>query len=280
MNNSQTKVSLQRLLTEAPPITVGSNKHHEFVRWRNLVLRTLEKIYGNKSTEYKQFSDLQFTYEPSSYFNGVDYSLDEKKQFESDHKIAIKLIVDLIHELDLFTEKETIQQSTQEQETSRKIFISHSFNDKDVVSQLIEILQTIGVTEDSIYCSSFSEYGTDLGQNFIDRIKNELSSNTLVIFLLSHNFYASPTCLCEMGASWALSRNHIPVLIPPFKFTDMKGVIPHSHGIYINDPFEINKLKEYIEKSLHVTSKLSQTSWERKRDNIISRITDQLKSKQ
>jgi len=108
------------------------------------------------------------------------------------------------------------------------------------------------------------------------KIKEELSSDSLVILVLSKNFYESPVCLCEMGATWVLAKEHIPVLVPPFDFSDMKGVIPLSQGLKINEPLKLNLLKEKIEKDFDLKTTMSSSTWERKRDRIVSRIDKSL----
>ncbi|MGV6831280.1 MAG: hypothetical protein ACWA5P_06945, partial [bacterium] len=83
---------------------------------------------------------------------------------------------------------------------------------------------------DKIFCTSFEGYGIDLGNNFLDAIKDELSSESLVLFVLTTNFYKSPICMCEMGATWVLSKEHIPIVVPPLDFSDVEGVIPLTQG--------------------------------------------------
>ena len=116
-----------------------------------------------------------------------------------------------------------------------KIFISHATKDKLIVEELIEILESMGIDSTQIFCSSFEGYGIPLGANFLDQIKQELSSDVLVLFVLTENFYDSKICLCEMGAAWALSKQHIPIVVPPLSYQDIQGVIPLTQGLMIND---------------------------------------------
>jgi len=115
------------------------------------------------------------------------------------------------------------------------------------------------------------------GENFLERIKEELNNNILVIFLLSNNFYESPICLCEMGATWVKTNLHIPIIIPPFGFGDIKGVIPLTHGLKITDGAALNQIKTQIEKIFKINNKLDFSTWERKRDRIINRIEKTIK---
>ncbi|MBS7255994.1 toll/interleukin-1 receptor domain-containing protein [Flavobacterium branchiicola] len=152
-----------------------------------------------------------------------------------------------------------------------KIFISHSSLDSKYVEKIIDLLETIGVPSNKIFCSSFEGYGIKLGKDFLEQLRNELSENVLVIFILSNNFYSSVISLCEMGATWIKTNDHIPMLIPPFDYSDMKGVIPTSHGMKIDEKEGYNSFKELIEKYLNIFP-INTSIWERKRDNHLKEI--------
>lgn len=158
----------------------------------------------------------------------------------------------------------------------KKVFISHSSIDKNFAGNMIELLEAMGVSSNQIFCSSFEGYGIPLGEQFLERIKNELNNEVLVLFILSENFYNSPICLCEMGATWVKTNNHIPILIPPFEFSDVKGVIPKIQGMKINEKVKWNLLKENVESFFEI-ERINTSAWERKRDKIHSEITKQLK---
>ena len=158
------------------------------------------------------------------------------------------------------------------QETKMKrIFISHSSSDKAYVEKIIDILGIIGVPSDKIFCTSFEGYGVALGDNFLEKIKSEFDNDLIVIFVLSKNFYKSPICLCEMGATWIKTKLHIPILIPPFKYENIKGVIPQTNGMMINDKLKYNSLKVTIEEAFKL-SQIDASIWERKRDNVLDEI--------
>jgi hypothetical protein len=157
-----------------------------------------------------------------------------------------------------------------------KVFISHSSEDSNIVEEVIEILEVVGLDSNQIFCTSFEGYSIGFGENFLNTIKCELSSDSLVIFILSKNFYESPVCLCEMGAAWALVKEHIPILIPPLEYSDIKGVIPLSQGFKINEPLKLNLFKEKIESDFSISNKLTMSIWERKRDRIIARIEKEI----
>lgn len=154
----------------------------------------------------------------------------------------------------------------------RKVFISHSSLDTDIVDELLDILKLIGLRQDQIFCSSIPGYGIPLGDHLFERLKSELSDDIAVIFVLSENFYNSPICLAEMGAAWVLSRDHAPLVVPPFSFSKVQGVLKNTIGITINNKHDINGLSEWIEREFGITN-TSGRDWERSRDKILKRIT-------
>lgn len=153
----------------------------------------------------------------------------------------------------------------------KEIFISHSSLDAKYVEKLIDILEVIGVPSDKIFCSSFEGYGVRLGNDFLQDIRKRLNSQVLVIFVLSENFYSSVVSLCEMGATWVKTNSHIPILIPPFDYKDVKGVIPTSNGMKINEKQKYNSLKSVVEELIDLQP-INNAVWERKRDNILKEL--------
>jgi hypothetical protein len=269
--------SLEKLLEKANEIKKEDSDDPDFKIWKNLVIRTLMKVYGDESFPVKEFKNLRFYYNPVISFLGDDHSRDHIIAFRRDFATAKKFISSLIEELK--EEHQELGSVTAEKEVVRtvsKVFISHSSFDRDFVEEIIDILETIGLSSDNIFCSSFDGYGIDLGENFLERLRNELDETILVLFILSENFYKSPICLCEMGATWIKTNEHIPILIPPFDFKDIQGVIPLTQGFRINDPMKLNLFREKIE-ILFGLKAIDVSSWERKRDRTLGRINDILK---
>lgn len=153
----------------------------------------------------------------------------------------------------------------------KEIFISHSSLDAKYVEKIIDILEIIGVPSEKIFCSSFEGYGVRLGNDFLQDIRKRLNSQVLVVFVLSENFYSSVVSLCEMGATWVKTNLHIPVLIPPFDYKDVKGVIPTTNGMKINEKPKYNSLKTIVEEFLDLEP-INNSVWERKRDNLLKEL--------
>lgn len=180
----------------------------------------------------------------------------------------------IVHPLGALRTKKQFELSTVKKgDALKKIFISHATKDKEIIEELIDLLESIGINSTQIFCSSFEGYGIPLGDNFLDKIKQELSSEVLVLFVITNNFYESKVCLCEMGAAWALFKGHIPIVVPPLSYSDIQGVIPLTQGMLINEVPKLNSLKEKLENDFCVEQKISLNNWERKRDRFINNIS-------
>lgn len=273
MTNEKKIELLKRLIEKSKEVVNKSSSDPNFKVWKNNVERTFMKVFGEDSHEVKEFKKLKFFYNPMMYTLGSDFTQDHIRCFNRDFDITIKQINSYIEELEFEKEPEEEKNDKIEikDKTVNKVFISHSSSDSTIVEEMIEILETVGLRSEQIFCSSFEGYGIDLGENFLERIKTELDSNVLVIFILSRNFYASPISLCEMGATWIKTREHIPVLIPPFDYKDIEGVIPLTQGFKINEPLKLNLFKQKIEE-LFGLDPIDFSTWERKRDRILGRI--------
>lgn len=271
-NNEKVRL-LQKLLDRSEMVTVENSSDPVFKSWKNMVERTFVKVFGETSTEFKHFSELRFFFRAIVWTTGSDYSSDHLRVFRQDFNILKSSIEQYIEELQENVEHEDLVESSEgASKPISKIFISHASKDADVVEEIIELLESIGLESHQIFCTSFDGYGIGLGENFLNKIKDELSSDTLVIFVLSKNFYSSPVCLCEMGATWVLAKEHIPILIPPLDYSDVSGVIPLTQGLKINEPLKLNLLKEKVEQLFMLENSASIATWERKRDRVLSRI--------
>ena len=75
---------------------------------------------------------------------------------------------------------------------------------------------------------------------------------------------------------WVQTKDHIPILVPPFDFADVKGVIPLTQGFKINDALKLNLFKEKIESIFWLPSTLGQSAWERKHDRVMAQINERI----
>ncbi len=256
---------LSNLIIEAERIFSSKPGNSDFENWHFKCQHILEKWYGKDSSVLKRFIDLPFC-DPFGYLGGST-SVENRRYFQTSYEEALGLF-------NMLKEESGYSHDDEKDTVINKIFISHSSKDVRVVEEFVDLLENIGLDSNNIFCSSLDGYGIPLGENFIKRLKSELSAvNSMVVFILSDNFYKSPVCMCEMGATWIQSKEHVPVLIPPFSFEEIDGTLKLTQGFMINDSMKWNEFKDKIIQTFGLED-LSDSVWERKRDRTIGRINE------
>lgn len=228
-----------------------TSKHQQFFNMLNSD-RSLGNLYDGFEKK-RSFLTLKY---PKN-INVIDIALNSLIHFDNIDLLPI----DSLTNSDLLTLKKATNM--------KKVFISHSSKDAKIARLLIDLIEGIGLSEKQIFCSSYQGYGVPLGDDFLNYIKDELNSDVFVIFVLTKNFYNSPICLCEMGATWVKSNKRTPILVPPMKFSDMKGVFPPTtKSIEINDKSALNLLRDTFLDFFNLKAKDS-NHWESKRDKFL-----------
>ena len=162
---------------------------------------------------------------------------------------------------------------------SPKVFISHSSQDKDYVSCLVDFLEDIGLTQEQLFCSSIPGYGIPLDEDIYDYLKQQFQKHNLhVILVLSDNYYQSVACMNEMGAAWILQNKYTTILLPGFEFKEVKGAInPRKIGLKLDGDLtevkeKLGQLKDTLSQEFGLAP-ISDVRWERKRDAFISTVS-------
>lgn len=159
-----------------------------------------------------------------------------------------------------------------------RVFISHAYQDRNVVQAFVELLEDIGLGPDEIFYSSLAEYGVAHGENIADAIKREFMDKKIyVVFMLSENYYQSAMCLNEMGAAWVLQRAYSSVLLPGFEYRSIKGAIDAGRiGMKLDgDEMELKsrliEFRNLIQEGLGL-KKLDERIWNRKVEDFLKKI--------
>lgn len=161
-----------------------------------------------------------------------------------------------------------------------KLFISHATKDKEIVKTIVDdFLYTIGLREDQMFCSSVDEIGVPLKENIYDYIKSTFQAEELyVLFVISEAYYESPACLNEMGAAWIMQSDYACILLPGFKFEEMKGAIdPRRLSISLDSeqaPSLLTELKHDLEKKFNIEHPATERRWERQRERLLNSILE------
>ncbi len=245
-----------------PVVDIISDKQ-EFRIWQQRLLREIQSLSCADSDEF-----IKGTIELlSANINNL-----HERSYFNDLKGKLLAIRENIDDYYIYT------LNGQCAEKTPMIFISHSTGDKKYAELLVNLFETIGLDEQTVFCSSVPGYDVKLGNDIYEHLRSLFQTRDLhIIYLLSKNFYNSPASLNEMGAAWVLRNEVTSILLPGFDFSEMKGVV-NSREIAIKlDGNEIevkDKLNQLYEKIVAEFSlkKKSSAVWERKRDNFIHEI--------
>lgn len=250
------------------------NKIHdksEFSKWKQELIFELDEIY---SRTYDKFIEATL----SILNTGFKGTRDEQSFNELVGSLcAIQKHIDKFYqEVNNSTFKDN--KKTEGLTKSPKIFISHSSYDTDYVSNIVELLEDLGIREDQLFCSSIPGYGIPLDEDIYDYLKQQFQEYDLhTIFVLSDNYYKSPACLNEMGATWVLQKRYTTILLPGFDFKEVKGAInPTKISIKLDGGLldiseKLGQLKNSIVKEFSLTP-ISDIRWEKKRNDFIDKI--------
>lgn len=100
--------------------------------------------------------------------------------------------------------------------TGCRIFVSHATKDKSIVTSFCDLILHNALNIDlqkTVFNTSLDGSKPKSGEDFRQRIKNELIHADVVLQFFSPNYKASEVCLNEMGAAWVLCDNVIPLII-------------------------------------------------------------------
>lgn len=245
----------------------------QFSKWKQALLFELNEVYDRTKDNYigNTLSILNTGFKGSKdeqSFNELTGSL-----------LAIRNNINKYYPTE---SKSTVNDNDKTKEVikSPKIFISHSSLDKDYVSDIVELLEDLGIRGNQLFCSSIPGYGIPLDEDIYDYLKQQFQEYDLhIIFVLSDNYYKSPACLNEMGATWVLQKRYTTILLPGFDFKEVKGAIDPTKiaikldGDSLDVKEKLGQLKDSIVQEFSLTS-ISDIRWEKKRDEFISKINN------
>jgi hypothetical protein len=171
-----------------PPVNVIYDRA-EFSAWKQEIQFELQSIHDRTRDQFI-WSTLVVL---NQGFNGWK---DERSFNElSGSLLAIRKNIDKYYLVENETDQ-IVKKACIMPQKSPKVFISHSSQDKDYVTCLVDFLEDIGLTEEQLFCSSVPGYGIPLDEDIYDYLKQQFQTHDLhVILVLSDNYYKSVACM-------------------------------------------------------------------------------------
>jgi len=129
------------------------------------------------------------------------------------------------------------------------IFLNHSSKDKELVDALVQLIEGgIGIRSNQIFCTSLEDQGIPPGVDFKTHIQNQIGNAQTVVAVVSSQYYASAFCMCELGATWALVKEFIPLLVPPVDYSDLRGTLFGSQALPIDQDIKLDTMQSVLVK--------------------------------
>lgn len=129
----------------------------------------------------------------------------------------------------------------------RKIFISHSSEDKSIVRAFMDkiLLLGCGLKPDDIFCT-LDPTAIRTGDDFREQIIVNMESSDYILLFISENYKESEVCGNELGAAWAFrDKRVLPFVLPNVQFSQMGFLNVVKQGAEL---LERSKLDEFYEE--------------------------------
>lgn len=151
----------------------------------------------------------------------------------------------------------------------RKIFISHSSKDKNIVEEFVDhiLLMGIGIQPENIFCTSIEDLAIKNGEDIRRHIQSNIQNADFSILLISDNYKKSEICLNEMGAVWAYNNNVRLYLLPNTRFEKIGWLCDTKQAEMLYNSITLDGLK--MELSEHYSLKDQGTTWSRQRETFV-----------
>lgn len=160
------------------------------------------------------------------------------------------------------------------EESHKKIFISHSSKDKQVVDLFVDKLLHLGLQIDpnDVAYTSREETGVGTGEDIRKFIKENISTCDFVFFMISENYKKSEICLNEMGAAWATDRAVIPLVFPNLSFDSIGWLYNVRKGLLLNNPDALDSIFDDITEKYSYKPRIN--TWNRNKNEFILSINN------
>lgn len=190
----------------------------------------------------------------------LQYHIDQYDNDKIIHFSAIEAIVDCAIALE------------KKNANSKKIFISHSSQDKDIVEKFVDhILQLgIGIKGEDIFCTSIEDMGVRNGRDIRRHIQTNIRNVDYAFLLISKSYKESEICINEMGAVWAYDSHVRLYLLPDVDFDEIGWLYDTRKADKITEPVPLDALHKEMIEYFDLADKGE--TWSRQRETFLKYI--------
>lgn len=156
----------------------------------------------------------------------------------------------------------------------KKVFVSHSSQDKEIVNLFIDKILRLGLTfsPDDIAYTSREDTGVRTGDDIKTFIKDNISHCDFVFFMISNNYAESQICLNEMGATWAMGKKVIPLVFPNIGFDSIGWLYITNKGVRLIDSSGLDSVFDIVNEEYD--NRLKTSTWNIHKAEFLNAIKD------
>lgn len=156
----------------------------------------------------------------------------------------------------------------------KTLFISHSSEDKEIVSLFVDklLIAGCGISQDDIFYSSNEDTGVNNGEDIPSAIKDSITDSAIFFMMVSDSYKKSEVCLNEMGAAWILDglRKCI-LLLPSIGFDKIGWLMSLRKGTKITDDQGLDAICDILKDSLKLSIKTA--TWNKNKQEFLREVS-------
>ena len=130
-----------------------------------------------------------------------------------------------------------------------RIFISHNTADSLLAEALVDLLVNgLGLAAEQIFCSSVEGHTIPTGTEFKEFMRTQLTSGAAVVALISPGYLENIWCVCELGATWVLTKEFYPILVPPLGYSNLPSFLAGTQALLLENESHLDRLSDGLPK--------------------------------
>ena len=151
--------------------------------------------------------------------------------------------------LNVIVNVKPLSKEIEKRKACKKIFISHSSKDKEIVDAFITLLtRGAGLSQDDIFCTSIDGMKIKNGEDIRKHIQENVNYADFAILLVSKSYKESEVCLNEMGAVWAIDKKVKAYVFPDLQEASVGWLINDKAAEKLNDETALASLYEELQQ--------------------------------
>ena len=164
--------------------------------------------------------------------------------------------------------------SLEERKNAKRIFISHSSKDKDIMEKFTDYILKLGIglSDEDILCTSIEEMGIRNGEDIRRHIRENIRRTDFSFLMISKDYKESEICLNEMGAVWAVDNHVRYYLLPNVNFKEIGWLCETNKADKLCDPVALDALEKELTDYYGLPHK--GVIWSRQRQNFVKYLSN------